>query len=104
MTHVSIYSLSLGTDLLVTCSEILAILRSLACLAHILRSCFFPSFGIEFQIQSSDALLAINITGSMNIHPIGADSTYVKKTTNKHLQKVALRIAPHFLPINIICP
>ena len=75
MLYVSSYSLSFGDIFVPTSAVNLAILRSLACLAQILRSCFLPSFGIEFHIQSSDALLAISITGMMKIHPIGADMT-----------------------------
>ena len=104
MLYVSNYSLSLSFNLAPTSADNLAIFLSLACLAHILRSCFLPSLGTEFHIQSSEALLAISITGIMNIHPIGAERTYANITTNPHLHIVALRIAPHFLPINIICP
>lgn len=75
MSYVSTYSLSIMLDVLVTPPRTVAILRSLACLAHIFRSCFLPSFGIEFQIQFSEDRLAINITGSMNIHPTGAERT-----------------------------
>ena len=102
MLYVSNYSLSLSFNLAPTSADNLAIFLSLACLAHILRSCFLPSLGTEFHIQSSEALLAISITGIMNIHPIGAERTYANITTNPHLHIVALRIAPHFLPISII--
>ena len=102
--YVSIYSLSFDGFCVVLASVLRFIFLSRACRAQIFLSCFLPSFGIEFQIQLSDDLLAISATGTMNTHRIGAVITEANITTNAHLHMVARKIAPHFLPININWP